>query len=61
MRNTFLLSFYFLVFGFWVPILFALLLNELKSGVFKKVRAAGKLSTPFYFECGRGGDGVVFY
>jgi len=36
MRNTFLLSFYFLVFGFWVPILFALLLNELKSGVFKK-------------------------
>lgn len=36
MRNTFLLSFYFLVFGFWVPILFALLLNELKSGIFKK-------------------------
>lgn len=36
MRNTFLLSFYFLVFGFWVPILFAVLLNELKSGIFKK-------------------------
>ncbi|WP_018756937.1 ABC transporter permease [Paenibacillus terrigena] len=36
MRNTFLLSFYTLVFGFWVPILFALLLNELKSGIFKK-------------------------
>ncbi|EPY14337.1 ABC transporter permease subunit [Paenibacillus sp. chi10] len=36
MRNTFSLSFYFLVFGFWVPILFAVLLNELKSGIFKK-------------------------
>jgi len=36
MRNTFLLSVYTLVFGFWVPILFALLLNELKSGLFKK-------------------------
>ncbi|OXM16993.1 ABC transporter permease [Paenibacillus herberti] len=36
MRNTFMLSFYFFAFGFWVPILFALLLNELKSGLFKK-------------------------
>lgn len=36
MRNTFSLSFYFLVFGFWVPILFAVLLNELKNGIFKK-------------------------
>ncbi|WMT42313.1 ABC transporter permease subunit [Paenibacillus sp. D2_2] len=36
MRNTFLLSFYYLVFGFWVPIVFSLLLNELKNGVFKK-------------------------
>ncbi|WP_409347092.1 ABC transporter permease [Paenibacillus sp. MBLB4367] len=36
MRNTFILSFYFFVFGFWVPILFALLMNELKNGVFKK-------------------------
>ncbi|MCU6709102.1 ABC transporter permease subunit [Paenibacillus sp. J5C_2022] len=37
MRNTFLLSFYFLLFGFWIPILFALLLNELRSGAFKKL------------------------
>ncbi|WP_339369977.1 ABC transporter permease [Paenibacillus elgii] len=36
MRNTFMLSFYFFTFGFWVPILFALLLNELKSGRFRK-------------------------
>ncbi|MCM3746999.1 ABC transporter permease subunit [Paenibacillus pasadenensis] len=36
MRNTFLLSLYMFVFGFWVPILFALLLNELKNGWFKK-------------------------
>lgn len=36
MRNTFLLSFYTLIFGFWVPILFALLINELRSGIFKK-------------------------
>ena len=36
MRNTFMLSFYFFAFGFWVPILFSLLVNELKSGVFKK-------------------------
>ncbi|MFC5407416.1 ABC transporter permease [Cohnella soli] len=36
MRNTFMLSFYFFVFGFWVPILFSLLMNELKNGLFKK-------------------------
>ncbi len=36
MRNTFMLSFYFFAFGFWVPILFSLLVNELKSGLFKK-------------------------
>ncbi|MDF2726401.1 MAG: transporter permease subunit [Paenibacillus sp.] len=36
MRNTFILSFYFFAFGFWVPILFALLMNELKNGLFKK-------------------------
>lgn len=36
MRNTFMLSFLTLVLGFWVPILFALLVNELKNGVFKK-------------------------
>lgn len=34
--NTFRLSLYYFVFGFWVPILFALLLNELKNGIFKK-------------------------
>lgn len=36
LRNTFFLSFYFLLFGFWVPICFALLVNELKHGFFKK-------------------------
>lgn len=35
-RNTFRLSFYLLVFGFWVPIVFALLVNELRDGAFKK-------------------------
>ncbi len=36
-RNTFLISFYGLIFGFPAPILLALLLNELKDGVFKKI------------------------
>jgi len=36
MRNTFILSFFYFIFGFWVPILFALLLNELRNGLFKK-------------------------
>lgn len=36
-RNTFLMSFYGLIFGFPAPILLALLLNELKDGLFKKV------------------------
>ncbi len=36
-RNTFLLSFYGLIFGFPAPILLALLFNELKDGPFKKI------------------------
>ncbi len=36
-RNTFMLSLYGLVFGFPAPIILALLFNELKDGVFKKV------------------------
>lgn len=36
-RNTFLISFYGLVFGFPAPILLALLINELKDGLFKRV------------------------
>lgn len=35
-RNTFLISFYGLIFGFPAPILLTLLLNELKDGWFKK-------------------------
>ncbi|WP_240353395.1 MULTISPECIES: ABC transporter permease [Cohnella] len=35
LRNTFLLGFYSLLFGFPVPILFALLLNELKRRFYK--------------------------
>ena len=35
-RNTLLLNFYNLIFGFPLPILFALLLNEVKSVFFKK-------------------------
>lgn len=35
-RNTFLLSFYGLLWGFPAPILLALLLNEVKNGLFKK-------------------------
>lgn len=36
LRNTFLLSFYSLIFGFPVPIIFALLLNEVKNSIFKR-------------------------
>lgn len=36
-KNTFLLSFYDLIFGFPAPIIFALLMNELVSKRFKKV------------------------
>lgn len=35
-KNTFLLSFYILIFGFWIPIAFALLINELNDGFLKK-------------------------
>ncbi len=35
-RNTFLISFYGLIFGFPAPILLALLINELKDGLFKR-------------------------
>ena len=37
MRNTFLISFYGLIFGFPIPIVFAILLNEVKNMPFKKV------------------------
>jgi putative aldouronate transport system permease protein len=37
MKNTVLLSFYSLIFGFPVPIIFALLLNELRERFFKKL------------------------
>lgn len=36
-RNTILLSLYNLAFGFWIPIVFALLLNEIKRARYKKV------------------------
>lgn len=36
-KNTALISVYSIVFGFPVPILFALLLNEIKHGKFKKI------------------------
>jgi putative aldouronate transport system permease protein len=36
LRNTFLISFYGLIFGFPAPIILALLFNELKNGIFKK-------------------------
>jgi putative aldouronate transport system permease protein len=36
-KNTFLLSFYDLIFGFPAPIIFALLMNELTSKKFKKI------------------------
>ena len=37
MRNTLLISLYSLIFGFPAPIVFALLLNELRSRAFKRV------------------------
>lgn len=36
LRNTLLLSFYELLFGFPAPIILALLLNEIRSGLFKR-------------------------
>lgn len=36
LRNTFVISFYNLVWGFPVPIIFALLLNEAKDGLYKR-------------------------
>lgn len=36
MRNTILISFYDLIFGFPAPVIFALLLNEIKNTAFKK-------------------------
>jgi len=35
-RNTFLLAFYPLVFGFWIPILFAICIVEIKNRAFKR-------------------------
>lgn len=37
MKNTIIINFYHLIFGFPVPILFALLINELRSNRFKKI------------------------
>lgn len=37
LKNTLILSSYLLVFGFWVPIIFSLILNEVRHKVFKKV------------------------
>ncbi|MBP1994249.1 ABC transporter permease [Paenibacillus eucommiae] len=37
MRNTLLISLYTIVFGFWIPIVFALLLNEIRRTFYKKV------------------------
>jgi putative aldouronate transport system permease protein len=37
LRNTFLISFYSLIFGFPSPVIFALMLNELRPGKVKKV------------------------
>lgn len=36
-RNTLLISLYLIIFGFPAPIVFALILNEIKEGPFKKV------------------------
>lgn len=36
LRNTFILSFYELIWGFPIPIIFALLLNEIKNTYFKR-------------------------
>jgi putative aldouronate transport system permease protein len=37
MRNTLIINFYDLIFGFSAPILFAILANELTNGMFKRV------------------------
>jgi len=37
LKNAFLLSFFSLIFGFPIPIIFAILLNELKAKRFKKI------------------------
>ena len=48
MKNTIVLSFYSLLFSFPGPIIFALLLNEMREGKFKRVTQT--IST-FYFYC----------
>jgi len=47
LRNTFLLSFYDLIFGFPIPIIFALLLNEIRLKFFKN--AVSSVSCIPYF------------
>ncbi|MDR1641437.1 MAG: ABC transporter permease subunit [Clostridiales bacterium] len=47
LRNTFLMSFYDLLWGFPMPIILALLLNEIKNGLFK--RSVQTLSYMPYF------------
>lgn len=37
LKNTFVISFYGMIFGFPAPIIFALMLNELKDGAFKRI------------------------
>ncbi|MFC5650532.1 ABC transporter permease [Paenibacillus solisilvae] len=37
LRNTFFLSALFLIFGFWVPIVFSIFLNEIRHSLYKKV------------------------
>jgi len=36
-KNTLIISLYLIIFGFPLPIIFALLLNEIRGGAFKKV------------------------
>ena len=62
LRNTFVISFYNLVWGFPVPIIFALLLNEAKDGLYKRT-VQTVLSAPFYFPCHycRNGSRYGFY
>lgn len=53
MKNTLLISIYSLIIGFPIPVIFALLLNEIKDGPFKRITQTIMLFAALYFRsCG---------
>ena len=50
-KNTIVINFYNLLFGFPAPIILALLINEIKNSIFKKNNSDNNISTTLYFSC----------